>query len=55
MGVIARPPWNEMDVTVHHSLTGNLSAVDSYVKAHHGRIRFANNRARFRNQPVTGS
>jgi DNA-binding transcriptional LysR family regulator len=37
--VIARPPWNKMNVTVHHSLTGNLSAVDSNVKAHHSRIR----------------
>jgi hypothetical protein len=31
-----------MNVTVHHSLTGKLSAVDSNAKAHHGRIRFAN-------------
>ena len=33
IGVVARPPRNEMNVTVHHSLTGDLSAVDSYVKA----------------------
>jgi hypothetical protein len=53
--VITRSPWNEMNVAVHHSLTGDLSAVDSYVKAHHGRVRFANHGTRFGEQPVTGA
>jgi len=42
-------------VAVHHSLTGNLSAVDSYVETRHGRVRFANKGTRFRNQPVTST
>jgi len=53
--MIARPPRNKMNVTVHHSLTGDLSTVESHIEAHHSRVRFANKGTRFHNQPVTST
>jgi hypothetical protein len=41
--MIARPPWNKMNVAMHHSLTGGFAAIDSHVEAGHSRIRFGNN------------
>jgi hypothetical protein len=38
--VISQPTWNKMNVTVHHSLTADIPAVDSYVEAHHRGVRF---------------
>jgi hypothetical protein len=53
--VIASPPWNKMNVAVHHSLTGDLPAIGSYVKTRNGRVRFANKGPRFRNQLATST
>ena len=51
--MIARPPRNEVNVTVRYSLTGNFPTVDSHLKARYGRVGFANKGACFRNQPLT--
>jgi hypothetical protein len=37
--VIARPTRNQMQVAVHHGLTGDFCAVDSYVETRHGGVR----------------
>jgi hypothetical protein len=42
-------------VAAHHGLTGDFSAVDSYVETRHGGVRFANHRTRFGKQPVAGT
>jgi hypothetical protein len=39
---ITTPPWDEMYVTVHHRLTGNLAAVHPDVEALNGFITSKN-------------
>jgi hypothetical protein len=50
--VIIHPSGNKMNVTVHHSLTSDLPAIDSYVEPRHRMIRLANKQARVSNQAL---